>query len=100
MKQIYLKYNGKEITNTTYVIQYTINDKTEILYFDGMYSYAKALIYAYENNITGYITYCLSRSRLKIINGLPIKRGRKPQVKKVSPFSVIETAPELMQPYV
>ena len=98
MRQLYLLYNDTEINNTTYVLEYTSNEKTKLVFFDGLYSYAKALIYAYEFNISGYIIYCLTRSRIKIVNGLPLKRGRKPQNKTKSPFSVLETPPELMKP--
>jgi hypothetical protein len=98
MKQIFLKHNGKEIDQTTYALEYKQGDEILIIYFTGFYAYNKALIYAYDNNVTGYIIYCLTRSRLKISNGLPIKRGRKPSDKKKMPFKVLEVAPDLMKP--
>ena len=97
MRQLYLLYNDTEINQTTYVLEYLRNNKTELVFFDGLYSYAKALIYAHDFNISGHITYCLTRSRIKIVNGLPLKRGRKPQNKTKTPFSVLETPPNMMK---
>lgn len=98
MKQIFLKHNGNEIDETTYCLEFQQDGKILLIYFKGVYAYNRGLIYAYDNKLNGYIIYCLTRSRLKISNGLPVKRGKKPQKKPKTPFSVLEIAPDMMQP--
>jgi hypothetical protein len=98
MKNFYLKHNGKEIDQTTYALEYKQGEEILIIYFSGVYAYNKALIYAYEQNVNGYIIYCLTRSRLKISNGMPVKRGRKPSDKQKTPFDYLEIAPDMMKP--
>jgi hypothetical protein len=45
--------------------------------FYGKWAYQQALILCDQNTITGNIVYCLTRTSQKIVNGEPIKRGRK-----------------------
>lgn len=74
---IYLKYREQEIDQNTYALEYLEDEKLIVEYFSDHYAYARALIKAYDNKISGYVVYCLTRNRQKILNGLPVKRGAK-----------------------
>lgn len=88
-----LYYKNKEVTPDLYALEY--EDKT--LYFSGPFSYSKALIYAYENSITGRIVYCLSLQSQNVKEGQPIKRGRvrKTQAEKLKKQNL---TPEAIKP--
>jgi hypothetical protein len=81
-----LYYNGKEVTPDLYVVEHIVETgtykKTMLNFFSGMYSYQKAVIWCYENSINGKLIYCLNRQSQTIIDGLPIKRGRKKEIHK------------------
>jgi hypothetical protein len=75
---IHLKYKGVDVNPGMYTLEYLHPDGEEVIHFDStIYAYQKLLIQAYELKIDGYIVYCLTRTRQRIINGLPIKRGVK-----------------------
>jgi hypothetical protein len=75
---IHLKYKGVDVNPGMYTLEYFHPDGKEVIHFDStIYAYQKLLIKAYELQIDGFIVYCLTRTRQKIINGLPIKRGVK-----------------------
>lgn len=76
-----LYYKGVEITPDLYVIEYQevslSGVNTVIKFFSGIYSYQKAVIYAHENFINGKIIYCLSMQFQNVVDGFPVKRGKK-----------------------
>jgi len=75
---IHLTYKGEEVNPRMYTLEYIHPEVGEVIHFDStIYAYQKLLIQAYELKINGYIVYCLTRTRQRIINGLPIKRGVK-----------------------
>jgi hypothetical protein len=76
---IYLKYRGEEVNQYTYSLEYIQDDIFIVEWFSDYYAYAKALIRAYDLSVDGYIVYCLTRNRIKIVNGFPVRRGRKPK---------------------
>jgi hypothetical protein len=76
---IYTKYRGNEVLPEMYAVEDDNIDEspTFVHLFTGKHSYMAALMYCIENKITGKIVYCLTRTSQKVINGEPIKRGRK-----------------------
>jgi hypothetical protein len=78
---IYLSYKGIGIDQNTYSLEYIEDGILKFELFSGDYAYAKALIKAYDFSLDGYIVYCITRNRIKISNGFPVKRGAKPKNK-------------------
>jgi hypothetical protein len=78
-KMNYISYKGVEISQNTYALEYIDNDISVYELFSDHYAYARALIRAYDLSIDGYVVYCLTRNRIKISKGLPVKRGAKPK---------------------
>jgi hypothetical protein len=76
---IYLNYKGFQVDDNTYALEYLEDGIIKNQLFSGQYAYARALITAYDLSADGYIVYCLTRNRIKISKGLPIKRGAKPK---------------------
>jgi hypothetical protein len=76
---IYLSYKGIGIDQDTYSLEYIEDGILKFELFSGYYAYAKALIKAYDLSLDGYIVYCITRNRIKISNGFPVKRGAKPK---------------------
>ena len=76
---IYLSYKGIGIDQNTYSLEYIEDGIPKFVLFSGNYAYARALIQAYDLSIDGYIVYCITRNRIKISNGFPVKRGAKPK---------------------
>jgi len=75
---IHLVYKGIEVTPGMYCLEYFDSDGKEVIDFaDDHYAYQRLLIKAFDLQIDGLIVYCITRTRQKIKNGLPIKRGRK-----------------------
>lgn len=75
---IHLTYKGIEVNPKMYTLEYKDLNGNEVIEYDSsIYAYQKHLINAYYLQIDGYIVYCLTRTRQKIIKGLPIKRGVK-----------------------
>jgi len=75
---IHLTYKGIEVQPDMYCLEYTNEDGIDVLEPEfGRYAYQRLLIKAFDLQVDGYIVYCITRTRQKIINGLPIKRGRK-----------------------
>jgi hypothetical protein len=77
-----LFYKGIEVTPDLYAVEYIVNNSKAINFFSGMYSYQKAIIWCYENLINGKLVYCLNSQAQTIVEGLPIKRGRKKEIHK------------------
>ena len=75
---IHLQYRGIDVTPDMYCLEYTNSDGIEVFEpcFDH-YAYQRLLIKAFDLQVDGYIVYCITRTRQKIKNGLPVKRGRK-----------------------
>jgi hypothetical protein len=75
---IHFQYRGIEVTPTMYMLEW-IDELGNQCYLPehGLYAYQKLLIKAYDLQLDGYIVYCMTRTRQKIVNGLPIKRGVK-----------------------
>jgi hypothetical protein len=75
---IHLKYKGIEVNPGMYTLEYNTPEGTELIEWDdSLYAYQKLLIRAHELKVNGFIVYCLTRTRQKIIEGFPIKRGVK-----------------------
>ena len=74
---IYLSYKGIGIDQNTYALEYMEEDILRLELFSDHYAYARALIRAYDLSIDGYVVYCITRNRQKIVKGLPVKRGAK-----------------------
>lgn len=74
-----LYYKGQEVTPDLYAVEYTSTNGVDTItvFFMGVYSYQKAVIFAHENYITGKIIYCLSLQWQNVKNGYPVKRGVK-----------------------
>jgi len=77
-----LYYKEKEVTPDLYCIEWLSLDGENIKFFNGMFAYQKAVIWANENYITGKVIYCLSKQYQNIKNGVPIKQGKKKNVKR------------------
>jgi hypothetical protein len=77
-----LFYKGIEVTPDLYAVEYIVNNSKAINFFSGLYSYQKAIIWCAENFINGKLVYCLNSQAQTIIDGNPIKRGRKKETKK------------------
>lgn len=76
MAKIYTTYKGHEVDSTMYALENRDFEFGYILFF-GKWAYQQALILCDQNSITGNIVYCLTRTTQRIVNGEPIKRGRK-----------------------
>ena len=77
-KMIHFQYKGIDVNPSMYTLEWINSDgEDKILCESSMYAYQKLLIIAYDLKITGYIVYCMTRTRQKIVNGIPIKRGVK-----------------------
>jgi hypothetical protein len=75
---IHLSYKGIEVKPDMYCLEYTNEDGIDVFEPEfGLYAYQRLLIKAFDLQVDGYIVYCITRTRQKIKNGLPIKRGRK-----------------------
>jgi hypothetical protein len=75
---IHLNYKGIEVTAGMYILEgKDIFENTVFVYHDDLYAYQRLLIYAFDLGVEGYIVYCLTRTRQKIVKGIPIKRGVK-----------------------
>jgi hypothetical protein len=75
---IHLNYKGIEVTAGMYTLEYINANGINVLEaeFD-IYAYQRLLIKAFDLQIDGYIVYCLTRTRQKIVKGMPVKRGVK-----------------------
>ena len=92
---IYLKYKDVQVTSDTYVLEFINEDqKEDIVVSRGLYSYARLLIFALDHKINGYIIYPITRSRVKIVEGLPINRGRKKTKQGEIKLSFVHEIPE------
>lgn len=76
---IYLSYKGIQVDQNTYALEYIEEDIWRLELFRDHYAYARALIRAYDLSVDGYVVYCITRNRIKISKGLPVKRGAKPK---------------------
>lgn len=75
---IHLKYKEIEVNPGMYTLEYNTPEGSELIEWDdSLYAYQKLLIRAHELKVNGFIVYCLTRTRQKILKGLPIKRGVK-----------------------
>jgi hypothetical protein len=81
---IYTKYRGNDVVPDMYAVEDDDidNESGQIHLFDGKYSYLRALIFCYDNLITGKIVYCMTRTVQTVVNGEPIKRGRKKKTER------------------
>jgi hypothetical protein len=92
---IYLKYKDVQVTFDTYVLEFINKDqKEDMIVSRGLYSYARLLIFALDKKINGYIIYPITRSRVKIVEGLPINRGRKKTKQGEIKLSFVDEIPE------
>ncbi len=69
-------YKGLDVKLDMYSIESDTLENGFMLFF-GKIAYLQALIFCVENNITGKIVYCMTKTSQHVINGEPIKRGRK-----------------------
>lgn len=76
---LYLKYRDREINQNIYALEYFVDGKLIVEYFEDHYAYPRALIRAFDLQIDGLLVYCITRNRQKIISGMPVKRGVKPK---------------------
>jgi hypothetical protein len=75
---IHLTYKGLEVTAGMYTLEYVNEDGIHTYYPEyDIYAYQRLLIKAFDLQIDGYIVYCLTRTRQKIVKGMPVKRGVK-----------------------
>ena len=75
---IHFQYRGIEVNPGLYTLEYIDELGNEKIDWDSsLYAYQRLLIKAYDLQINGYIVYCMTRTRQKIVNGFPIKRGVK-----------------------
>lgn len=75
---IHFQYKGVDVTPAMYTLEWIDESGEEcIIRDDSIYAYQRLIIMSYDLQITGYIVYCMTRTRQKIVNGLPIKRGVK-----------------------
>lgn len=75
---LHLSYKGIEVTAGMYTLEYKDPSGIEVSEaYSDIYAYQRLLIRAYDLQINGFIVYCLTRTRQRIVNGLPIKRGVK-----------------------
>jgi len=83
-----LYYQEKEVTPDLYCLEWfeaIFENKDKILnykFFNGQFAYQKAVIWANENSITGKVVYCLSKQYQNIKNGIPVKQGKKKNIKR------------------
>lgn len=77
-----LFYNQKEVTPDLYCLEWIESDGLNTKFFSGQFAYQKAVIWANENNITGKVVYCLSKQYQNIKNGIPVKQGKKKNIKR------------------
>ena len=103
---IHLLYKGVQVDPSLYSLEWIDEDGNENVIWEGsMYAYQKLLIKAYDLQINGYIVYCMTRTRQKIVDGIPIKRGVKRKNFRTDPIgsgfrSQLIEAPARMQPLV
>jgi hypothetical protein len=75
---IHFQYKGVDVDPGMYTLEWIDESGNECIERDSsIYAYQKLLIKAYDLKITGYIVYCITRTRQKVINGMPVKRGVK-----------------------
>jgi hypothetical protein len=73
-----LSYRGVGVDTSTYCLEW--KDDDGILHFifeSDELAYNRLCLKAFDEKLNGYIVYPLTRSRLRIENGIVIKRGRK-----------------------
>lgn len=101
-----LYYRNEEVTPDLYCLEWLEYDKNihdeKVMYdvyqfFRGRFAYQEALIYAYKENITGSIVYCLSLQSQRIEKGLPVKRGRKKKT-QIEKLKKQNLTPEIIRP--
>jgi hypothetical protein len=76
-----LYFKGIEVTPDLYAVEHIVNNSKAINFFSGLYSYQKAIIWCAENLISGKLVYCLTSQAQSIVEGYPIKRGRKKEIR-------------------
>jgi hypothetical protein len=75
---IHFQYKGIDVNPAMYTLEWIDADGNECIETDSsIYAYQKLLIRAYDLQVDGFIVYCMTRTRQKIVNGIPIKRGVK-----------------------
>jgi len=75
---IHFLYKGIEVVPSMYTLEWIDADGNECIESDSsIYAYQKLLIKAHDLQVNGFIVYCMTRTRQKIVNGMPIKRGVK-----------------------
>jgi hypothetical protein len=75
---IHFQYKGQDINPGMYTLEWIDESGEECIIRDSsVYAYQRLLIMSYDLQITGYIVYCMTRTRQKIVKGIPIKRGVK-----------------------
>jgi hypothetical protein len=76
---IYTHYKGLEATSDMYAVEYTNEMDGQLMFitFLGEIAYLRAVVYCNDLKITGKIVYCITRTTQKVIDGMPVKRGRK-----------------------
>jgi len=75
---IHFLYKGIEVNPLMYTLEWIDADGNECIESDSsIYAYQKLLIKAHDLQVNGFIVYCMTRTRQKIVNGMPIKRGVK-----------------------
>jgi len=78
LKMIHFQYKGVDVNPAMYTLEWIDESGNECIETDSsIYAYQKLLIKAYDLQLNGFIVYCMTRTRQKIVNGLPIKRGVK-----------------------
>jgi hypothetical protein len=75
---IHFKYKGIDVNPKMYTLEWIDDSGKECIEADSsIYAYQKLLIKAHDLKLNGFIVYCMTRTRQKIIDGMPIKRGVK-----------------------
>jgi hypothetical protein len=78
LKMIHFQYKGLDVNPGMYTLEWIDADGNECIETDSsIYAYQKLLIKAYDLQVDGFIVYCITRTRQKIVKGIPIKRGVK-----------------------
>ena len=82
MNQMFsLSYRGVNVEQSTYCLEW--KDEDGLLHFlfeSDQLAYSRLILKAYDEKLTGFIVYPLTRSRQRIDKGQIIKRGRKKNV--------------------